>query len=178
MKCILKKEEIIQKEKRTEPVSKWLCLGINDNVNDFDVGLEIDKLILLNCGKRKENLWWAARTEIVVNTSANELNDHLARINTQSKMHSLESVQIRSFSCPYLDTCHAMMNIYTVPFKYAQEVIFGQEMKEATHPALFFNNYQVSQRECQKQFIAILPEQWTFGEYWKNFSFKIFLTID
>ena len=97
MKCILKKEEIIQKEKRTEPVSKWLCLGINDNVNDFDVGLVIDKLVLLKWGKQKENLWWAARTEIVVNTSANELNDHLARINTQSKMHCLESVQIRSF---------------------------------------------------------------------------------
>ena len=82
-----------------------------------------------------------------VETSANELNDDLNRINKwrfQWKM---------SFNP------HAS--------KQAQEIIFSRKTKKISHPSLLFHNSIVSQTPSQKHLGIFLEAQLTFEEHLK-----------
>ena len=82
-----------------------------------------------------------------VETSANELNDDLYRINKwrfQWKM---------SFN-PH-------------PSKQAQEIIFSRKTKKISHPSLLFHNSIVSQTPSQKHLGIFLEAQLTFEEHLK-----------
>ena len=56
--------------------------------------------------------------------------------------------------------------------KQAQEVIFSQKMKKATHPPLVFNNATVSQNNSQKHLGVTLDLKLTSEEHLLN-VFKI-----
>ena len=88
-----------------------------------------------------------------INTSANELNNDLDKINTCSLQWKMTFNADRS--------------------KLAQEVICSQKLKKINHLPLFLNNIQVSQSSSQKHFGIILDEQLTFYELLEMLTSKI-----
>ena len=77
-----------------------------------------------------------------INISANELNNDLKRVSNWAFQWK--------------------MSFNPGPSKQAQEVIFSQKLKKATHPPLVFNNANVSQRKSQKH-LGIILDHRTIG---------------
>ena len=59
------------------------------------------------------------------------------------------------------------------PSKQAQEVIFTGKLKRSTHPALVFDNNNVSQTFSQKRLGVILDLKLTFEEFLNNALAKV-----
>ena len=59
------------------------------------------------------------------------------------------------------------------PSKQAQEVIFTRKLKRSTHPALVFDNNNVSQTFSQKRLGVILDFKLTFEEHLNNVLAKV-----
>ena len=77
-----------------------------------------------------------------INISANELNNDLKRVSNWAFQWK--------------------MSFNPDPSKQAQEVIFSQKLKKATHPPLVFNNANVSQCKSQKH-LGIILDHRTIG---------------
>ena len=92
-----------------------------------------------------------------INTSANELNNDLAKINNWASQWK--------------------MNFNPDSSRQAQEVIFSRKSKKISHPPLFFSNIQVPRSSSQKHLGIVLEEYLTFCKHLKMLTSKINRTI-
>ena len=102
-----------------------------------------------------------------INTSANELNNDLAKINNWASQWK--------------------MNFNPDSSRQAQEVIFSRKSKKISHPPLFFSNIQVPQSSsqhgdiispCSQKHLGIVLEEYlTFCKHLKMLTSKINRTI-
>ena len=90
-------------------------------------------------------------------TSANELNNDLKKISDWAFQWKI------SFNPD--------------PSKQAQEVVFSGKLKNVSHPALVFNNANVSSCKSQKHFGILLDSKLTFEEHYKKLLDKTNRTI-
>ena len=58
------------------------------------------------------------------------------------------------------------------PSKQAQEVVFSGKLKNVSHPALVFNNANVSSCKSQKHFGILLNSKLTFEEHYKKYLIR------
>ena len=91
------------------------------------------------------------------NTTANELNNYLVKINRLAYQWKM------SFN---LD-----------PSKQAQEVIFSRKTKKEYHPPLAFNNNNVSETNSQKHLGVVLDNRLSFEDHLKMILNKVNKTI-
>ena len=92
-----------------------------------------------------------------INISANELNNDLKKVSNWAFQWK--------------------MSFNPDPSKQAQEVIFSRKLKRVTHPPLFFNNANVSQRKSQKHLGIILDSKLKFEDHYKTVLSKTNRTI-
>ena len=88
-----------------------------------------------------------------INTSANELNNDLVKINNWDFQWKI--------------------NFNPDPSKQAQQVIFGRKLKKISHPPLFRNDIQVPRSSYQKHLCIVIDEHLTLCKHLKTLTCKI-----